>query len=78
MFDLKIVSPKRLVLEEAVEKVRIDGDDSEYEFLSFHAHCIGIVREGLIVINDKKAVPVKKGIVAFKDNKCTILIEETA
>lgn len=78
MFDLKIVSPKKVILEEAVEKVRIDGDESEYEFLSFHANCIGVLREGLVVINDRKAVPVKKGIVAFKDNKCTILVEESA
>lgn len=76
MFDLTIITPKKVLFEDAVERVLIDGDESEYELLSFHAKTLGILREGDIIINNKIAIPVKAGIVSFDDNKCLILAEE--
>ena len=76
MFDLTIVTPKRVIFEDAVERVLVDGDDSEYELMSFHSKTLGILREGDIVINNKIAIPIKAGIVSFNDNKCLILAEE--
>ncbi len=76
MFDLLIVSPKRIIFDDAVEKVRLDGDQSEYEFWSFHARSMGKLRQGNIIINDKQTIPIKSGVVRFIDNQCTILCEE--
>ena len=76
MFDLTVISPKRVIFDDAVNHVFLDGNDTEYEILSFHAHLIGILREGRIIIDNKKAIPVKKGIVRFYENRCSILIEE--
>ena len=76
MFDLTIVTPRRVVFESAVSHVLIDGDDSEYEFMSFHARTIGVLREGDIIIDNKTSIPVRAGIVSFNDNKCLILAEE--
>lgn len=76
MFDLTIVTPKRVIFEDAVERVLIDGDDSEYELMSFHAKTLGLLREGEIIINNKVSIPIRAGIVSFNDNKCLILAEE--
>lgn len=76
MFDLTVVTPKRVLFEEAVDRVTIDGDDSEYELLSFHAKTLGLLRAGEIIINNKIAIPIKSGLVSFNDNKCLILVEE--
>lgn len=76
MFDLTIVTPKRVIFEDAVERVLIDGDESEYELMSFHAKTLGLLREGDIIINNKIAIPIRAGIVSFNDNKCLILAEE--
>ena len=76
MFDLEVVSPKRTLFKAAVDHVLFDGDDTEYEILSFHAHLIGVLRQGQIVIDNKKAILIKKGIVRFYENKCTVLAEE--
>lgn len=76
MFDLTITSPKRVLFNDAVERVFVDGDETEYEFLSFHAHVLGVLREGRIIINNKKAISIRKGIVRFYENKCFILVEE--
>lgn len=76
MFDLTIITPKKVLFEDAVERVLIDGDESEYELMSFHAKTLGILRAGDIIINNKIAIPIKAGIVSFNDNKCFILAEE--
>ncbi|MFT7637192.1 MAG: F0F1-type ATP synthase epsilon subunit [Candidatus Omnitrophota bacterium] len=76
MFDLLVVSPKRVIFDEAVEKVRLDGDQSEYEFLSFHARTMGKLRQGNVIIDEKHTIPIKSGVVRFIDNQCTILCEE--
>lgn len=76
MFDLLVVTPKKVLFDEAVERVLIDGDESEYELMSFHTKTLGLLREGDIIINNKIAIPVRAGIVSFDDNKCLILAEE--
>lgn len=76
MFDLTVVTPKRVLFEDAVERVLVDGDESEYELMSFHAKTLGLLREGDIIINNRIAIPIKAGIVSFNDNKCIILAEE--
>lgn len=76
MFDLTVVSPQRIIFDDAVSKIWIDGDDSEYELLPFHSHLMGVVRSGRIIVDDKKAIPVRKGVVQFYENKCLILVEE--
>ena len=76
MLDLTIVSPKRVLFNDAVNKVLLDGDESEYELLSFHAHLMSVLRQGNIVIDDKKVIPIQKGIAKFYENKCLILVEE--
>lgn len=76
MFDLMVVSPQRVLFNDAVNKLFLDGDDSEYEILSFHAHLIGVLRAGRILIDEKKAIPIQKGVVQFYENRCIILVEE--
>ena len=76
MFDLMIISPQRVLFNDAVNRVFLDGDDGEYESLSFHAHLVGILQQGSVIIDEKKAFPINKGIVQFYENKCTILVEE--
>ncbi len=71
-----VVTPKKILFNDAVERVLIDGDESEYELMSFHSKTLGLLREGDIIINNKIAIPVRAGIVSFDDNKCLILAEE--
>ncbi len=76
MFDLMIISPKRVLFDDAASRVFLDGNETEYELLSFHVHLIGILRKGKIVIDEKKGILIKKGVVKFYENKCVILVEE--
>ena len=76
-FRCTILSPKNLVFEDEVQSLFIVGDRNEYELLAYHYPLIGLVREGDIIIDWKKQIPIRSGILRFFANECTILIEET-
>jgi F0F1-type ATP synthase epsilon subunit len=76
-FKCTILSPKNLIFESQVSSLFIIGDRSEYELLAYHYPLIGLVKEGDIIIDWQKNIPVRSGILRFFANECTILVEET-
>jgi F0F1-type ATP synthase epsilon subunit len=77
-FRCVILSPKNLIFESEVSSLFITGDRTEYELLAYHYPLIGLVQESDIVIDWKRRIPVRSGILRFFANECTILVEETA
>ena len=75
-FRCIVLSPKRLIFEDEVQSVFVQGDRGEYELLAYHYPLIGVLTKGTIVIDGKKELPVQSGIVRFFANECTILVEE--
>ena len=45
--------------------------------LVYHYPLVGLVQQGDIIIDWKKRVPIRSGILRFFANECTILVEET-
>ena len=76
-FRCIILSPKNLIFENVVNSLFIIGDRSEYELLAYHYPLIGLVQKGDIVIDWKRRIPIRSGILRFFANECTILVEET-
>ncbi|MCG3175472.1 MAG: ATP synthase epsilon chain [Candidatus Omnitrophica bacterium] len=76
MFDLKIIGQKKPIYDGTAQSVILDGVDSEYEFLSFHADTVGVLRKGDIIVNNKYRIPINGGVASFSVNKCLILVEE--
>jgi F0F1-type ATP synthase epsilon subunit len=76
-FKCTILSPKNLIFDTHVTSLFIIGDRSEYELLAYHYPLIGLVKEGDIIIDWRKRIPVRSGILRFFANECTILVEET-
>lgn len=76
-FRCSILSPKNIIFENEVNSLFIIGDNSEYELLAYHYPLIGLVRQGDIIIDWKRSIPVRSGILRFFANECTILVEET-
>ena len=76
-FHFVILSPKNLIFESDVNSLYIIGDRSEYELLAYHYPLIGLVQKGDIVIDWKRRVPIRSGILRFFANECTILVEES-
>ena len=76
-FKCTILSPKNLIFESNVTSLFIIGDRSEYELLAYHYPLVGLVQEGDIVIDWRRSIPIRSGILRFFANECTILVEET-
>lgn len=65
-----------MIYDDTASSVVLDGENSEYEFLTFHADTVGVLRQGTVVIDNKYKIPIQNGIVTFWDNKCTLIVEE--
>ena len=76
-FRCVILSPKNLIFESEINSLFIMGDRSEYELLAYHYPLIGLVQQGDIIIDWKKQIPIRSGILRFFANECIILVEET-
>ncbi len=76
-FRCIILSPKNLIFENVVNSLFIIGDRSEYELLAYHYPLVGLVQKGDIVVDWKRRIPIRSGILRFFANECTILVEET-
>ncbi len=76
-FRCTILSPKNLLFENDVNSLFIIGDRSEYELLAYHYPLVGLVKKGDIIIDWRRRIPVRSGILRFFANECTILVEET-
>ncbi len=66
-----------MIFENDVTSLFIIGDRSEYELLAYHYPLIGLVQQGDIIIDWKRRIPVRSGVLRFFANECTILVEET-
>ena len=74
-FFLQILSLRGVVFEEEVESVYLFGTEGEFELLPFHSTLLAAIPEGAIHIANFPSIPVKIGVVMFRENKCTILAE---
>lgn len=77
-FWCTILSPKNIIFENNVNSLFIKGDRNEYELLAYHYPLVGLVQQCDIIIDWKRRLPIRSGILRFFANECTILIEETA
>ncbi len=73
---VKILNPKHVLYEGEARSVFLQGDLAEFEILDYHAPIVSLLRPGNVVIDWVTKVPVKRGMVKFDQNECTILVEE--
>lgn len=74
-FLLQIMSLKGLLFEDQVESVYLSGDDGEFELMPFHHPLVASIPEGEIKIAKFDSIPIKVGILVFKENKCQVIVE---
>lgn len=66
-----------MIFESEINSLYIMGDRTEYEILAYHYPLIGLVQQSDIIIDWKRRVPIRSGILRFFANECTILVEES-
>lgn len=76
---LDILSPQKSEYSDEVSLIQLPGQDGSFEILNNHAPIIALLKKGKIKIidtnNQEKNFEVKGGIIEFKNNIGTILVE---
>ena len=75
-FKCVILSPRKLIYENDIQSIFVQGDQGEYEILPYHYPVIGVLKKGDIVINWEEKIPVQGGVLRFFANECIIMVEE--
>ncbi len=71
-----ILSPKQTIYEGEAKSVFLPGDLAEFEILDYHAPIVSLLRAGNVVVDWDEKIPIRKGMLKFDRNACTILVEE--
>ncbi len=74
-FPLQVVSTAGIVFQGEVGSVYLRGTDGEFELLPYHAPLLASLASSDINIEGNESLPVKGGVVMFRDNECTIVAE---
>jgi F-type H+-transporting ATPase subunit epsilon len=71
-----ILTPARILYEGEAWSVFVPGTEGEFEIMNNHKPVMSLLRPGQIILDWKKTVPLKKGIVKAFRNEVVALIEE--
>ncbi len=74
-FNLTIMSLKGLAFDDHVESIYLTGDDGEFELLAFHHPLVASIPEGDVKIAGHDSIPIKVGVLSFRNNQCRIIAE---
>ena len=74
-FKILIYTHDRTVFEGEAWSVFLPGDLGEFEVMAFHKPVISLLKEGKVIVDQKKEFPLKKGIMRFQDEELVILAE---
>ena len=75
-FKCMILSPNRLIYENEIQSLFLDGDKGEYEILAYHYPLLGVLKKSDLIINGKEKISIRSGVVRFYANECIVLVEE--
>lgn len=65
----------KMIFDDNVSHLFLQGDNGEYELLAYHYPLLGLLKTGNIFIDWKYYIEIKKGVIRFFKNECTILAE---
>ena len=74
-FRATILNPKEVLFEGETWSVFLCGVEGEFEILKFHKDIVSLLKEGIIIVNWKKKIPIKKGVVKVFNGELTALVE---
>jgi F-type H+-transporting ATPase subunit epsilon len=76
MFDTTVLTPERVLFEGKTQNVFLPGSTGEFEVLQFHKPIISLLKEGAIIIDGKREIPIKSGAVRMAGGRLIAIVEE--
>jgi F0F1-type ATP synthase epsilon subunit len=74
-FQLQVLSLQGLVFDDMVESVCLTSEEGEFELLAFHHPLVSTLVEGDVKIADHPSIPIRLGVVSFRENRCYMIVE---
>lgn len=74
-FQLQVMSLKGVAFDDMVESIYVTGDDGEFELLPFHHPLLASIPEGELKIAGHESIPLKVGVLSFRNNQCRVIAE---
>ena len=71
-----ILTPSEILYDGETWSVFLPGTEGEFEIMNNHKPVMSLLKEGQIILDWKKTVPLKRGIVKLFHNEVVALIEE--
>lgn len=75
MFKATVMTPNKVLYEGEAWSVFLPGLTGEFEVLELHRDIMSLLREGNIVINWEKEIPVKIGAVRMSGDELVAIVE---
>ena len=75
VIQVTVLNPKRTIFKGEAKSVFIPGDSGEFEILPVHKPVLGLLKAGNIVLDGKKTISVRKGIVRFANDELVALVD---
>ena len=76
MFNATILTSDLVLYEGKAWSIFLPGSTGEFEILQFHKTIISLLKEGDIIIDWKKAIPIKAGVVKVIKDQLLALVRE--
>ncbi len=76
MFKAIIATSAKTLFEGQVESVFLPGLTGEFEVLAFHKPIMSLLKEGRIIIDGSKEIPIKRGAVRMSGDELAAIVEE--
>jgi len=77
MLHLRIITPKKIVLEQDVERVTAPGADGEFTVLPKHTKLFSLLTEGIVTIHTKQGedfLAIGSGYLETDGSELTVLV----
>lgn len=74
-FKTIIMNPKQVLFEGEAWSVFLPGTTGEFEILKLHKFLVSMLRKGDIIIDWKKRIPIRKGVVKMYKDELVALVE---
>lgn len=71
-----ILTPAQTLYDGEAWSVFLPGTEGEFEIMDNHKPVMSLLKEGQIILDGNKTVPLKRGIVKAFHNEVVVLIED--
>ena len=76
MFKAIVITSSKVLFEGDVRSVFLPGSTGEFEVLELHKPILSLLRQGNLVIDGDRKIPVKRGAMRMSGDELVAVVEE--